>query len=73
MPVSRVPSRPETLQGVEAVIDKDNCGSKLAVDLKADGYIILTDGGGIWKVRSFGSGLLMRGCAFAKPASTEEM
>ena len=30
VPVSRVPSRPETLQGVEAVIDKDNCGSKLS-------------------------------------------
>jgi len=58
VPVSRVPSRPETLQGVEAVIDKDNCGSKLAVDLKADGYIILTDGGGIWKVRCFCSGLV---------------
>jgi carbamate kinase len=49
VPVSRVPSRPETLQGVEAVIDKDACGSKLAVDLDADGFIILTDGGGIWK------------------------
>lgn len=48
VPVSRVPSRPETLQGVEAVIDKDACGSKLAVDLEADGYIILTDGGGIF-------------------------
>jgi carbamate kinase len=49
IPVARVPSRPQTLQGVEAVIDKDACGSKLAVDLKADGFIILTDGGGIWK------------------------
>ena len=49
VPVSRVPSRPQTLQGVEAVIDKDHCGSKLAVDLEADGFIILTDGGGIWK------------------------
>ena len=49
VPVSRVPSRPQTLQGVEAVIDKDSCGSKLAVELEADGYIILTDGGGIWK------------------------
>lgn len=49
VPVSRVPSRPETLQGVEAVIDKDACGSKLAVDLEANGFIILTDGGGIWK------------------------
>ena len=49
VPVSRVPSCPTTLQGVEAVIDKDMCGAKLACDLKADGYIILTDGGGIWK------------------------
>jgi len=49
IPVMRVPSRPQTLQGVEAVIDKDACGSKLAVDLEADGFIILTDGGGIWK------------------------
>jgi len=31
------------------VIDKDMCSSKLAVDLNADGFIILTDGGGIWK------------------------
>jgi len=44
VPVSRVPSRPETLQGVECVIDKDACGSKLALDLKADGFVILTDG-----------------------------
>jgi carbamate kinase len=49
IPVTRVPSRPQTLQGVEAVIDKDACGSKLAIDLRADGFIILTDGGGIWK------------------------
>lgn len=49
VPVSRVPSRPQTLQGVEAVIDKDACGAKLAVDLNADTFIILTDGGGIWK------------------------
>jgi carbamate kinase len=52
IPVSRVPARPQTLQGVEAVIDKDACGAKLALDLDADGYIILTDGGGIW--RNFG-------------------
>lgn len=49
VPVSRVPSCPSTLQGVEAVIDKDMCSSKLAVDLNADGLIVLTDGGGIWK------------------------
>jgi carbamate kinase len=49
VPVSRVPSCPSTLQGVEAVIDKDICGAKLAVDIHADGFVILTDGGGIWK------------------------
>lgn len=49
VPVARVASNPQTLVGVEAVIDKDMCGAKLATDLKADGYIILTDGGGIWK------------------------
>jgi carbamate kinase len=49
VPVSRVPSRPETLQGVEAVIDKDACGSMLANALNADAFIILTDGGGIWQ------------------------
>lgn len=49
IPVTRVPSRPQTLQGVEAVIDKDACGSKLALDIEADRFIILTDGGGIWK------------------------
>ena len=49
IPVSRVPSCPSTLQGVEAVIDKDACGAKLATDIGADGFIILTDGGGIWK------------------------
>lgn len=49
VPVARVPSCPTTLVGVEAVIDKDRCGAKLASDLDADGYIILTDGGGIWE------------------------
>lgn len=49
IPVSRIPSNPQTLQGVEAVIDKDRCGAKLANELDADGYIILTDGGGIWQ------------------------
>ena len=49
IPVSRIPSNPRTLTGVEAVIDKDRCGAKLANELDADGYIILTDGGGIWK------------------------
>ena len=49
VPVMRIPSRPETLQGVEAVIDKDACGSSLALALDADAFIILTDGGGIWQ------------------------
>ncbi len=31
------------------MIDKDRCGSKLANELDADGFIILTDGGGIWQ------------------------
>lgn len=48
VPVARVPSRPDTLVGVEAVIDKDKCGSLLALELEADGFIILTDGGGIF-------------------------
>ena len=37
------------MTGVEAVIDKDGCGAKLANELDADGFIILTDGGGIWQ------------------------
>lgn len=49
VPVARVPSNPNTLLGVEAVIDKDACGSKLANEIDADGFIILTDGGGIWE------------------------
>lgn len=49
IPVARVPSNPTTLQGVEAVIDKDACGAKLSTSIKADGFIILTDGGGIWE------------------------
>jgi carbamate kinase len=49
IPVARVPSNPKTLLGVEAVIDKDACGSKLASEIDADGFIILTDGGGIWE------------------------
>jgi len=37
------------VKGVEAVIDKDNCGALLANELDADIFIILTDGGGIYE------------------------
>ncbi len=41
--------------GVKAVIDKDRCGTMLAVELDTDGIIILTDGGGhmaeFWQAR----------------------
>mmetsp|Transcript_121886 Transcript_121886/g.389815 ORF Transcript_121886/g.389815 Transcript_121886/m.389815 type:complete len:373 (+) Transcript_121886:69-1187(+) len=40
---------PSGYEGLEAVIDKDRCGALLARELQADGYIILTDGGGIWE------------------------
>ncbi|WP_353893475.1 carbamate kinase [Proteinivorax hydrogeniformans] len=33
----------ETLEGIEAVIDKDLAGQKLAMDVKADSFVILTD------------------------------
>lgn len=38
-----------SIEGLEAVIDKDRCGALLAEQLDADGYVILTDGGGIWE------------------------
>jgi len=38
-----------SLEGIEAVIDKDNCGALLANQLEADGFVILTDGGGIFE------------------------
>lgn len=53
------------LAGVEAVIDKDNCGALLANSLQADGFIILTDGGGIWE--NFGK-VNAREMAVATPA-----
>eukprot|EP00931_Biecheleriopsis_adriatica_P074262 TRINITY_DN48362_c0_g1_i1.p1 TRINITY_DN48362_c0_g1~~TRINITY_DN48362_c0_g1_i1.p1 ORF type:complete len:396 (-),score=72.43 TRINITY_DN48362_c0_g1_i1:52-1176(-) len=37
------------LEGLEAVIDKDRCGALLAREIGADAFLILTDGGGIWK------------------------
>lgn len=36
-------------EGLEAVIDKDNCGALLAEQIEADGFVILTDGGGIFE------------------------
>lgn len=48
VPVSR-DSSSTLLHGVEAVIDKDLCGAKLAVELNADAYVVFTDGGGIWE------------------------
>ena len=44
-PVSRVFG---DVVGVEAVVDKDATGALMARELEADGFIILTDGGGIW-------------------------
>jgi len=44
-PVSRVFG---DVVGVEAVVDKDATGALMARELGADGFIILTDGGGIW-------------------------
>jgi len=38
-----------SLKGVEAVVDKDNCGALLANEIDADVFIILTDGGGIFE------------------------
>ena len=49
VPIARIPSNPTTVQGCEAVVDKDRCGALLATELQADGFIILTDGGGIWE------------------------
>jgi len=40
---------PGSFEGLEAVIDKDRCGSLLARQLNADAFLILTDGGGIWE------------------------
>jgi len=45
-PVARVFGE---LVGVEAVVDKDATGALMAVSLDANGFIILTDGGGIWE------------------------
>jgi carbamate kinase len=40
---------PGSMEGLEAVIDKDRCGALLARELNADAFMILTDGGGIWE------------------------
>lgn len=37
------------IEGLEAVIDKDNCGQLLARQIEANAFLILTDGGGIWQ------------------------
>jgi len=38
-----------SIEGIEAVIDKDMCGALLATSIEAEGYVILTDGGGIFE------------------------
>lgn len=38
-----------SIEGLEAVIDKDHCGALLAGEIEADGFVILTDGGGIFE------------------------
>jgi len=54
VPVTRMGNAYATIsagayEGLEAVIDKDRCGALLAREIEADGFIILTDGGGIWE------------------------
>eukprot|EP00441_Pelagodinium_beii_P028064 CAMPEP_0197661502 /NCGR_PEP_ID=MMETSP1338-20131121/51492_1 /TAXON_ID=43686 ORGANISM="Pelagodinium beii, Strain RCC1491" /NCGR_SAMPLE_ID=MMETSP1338 /ASSEMBLY_ACC=CAM_ASM_000754 /LENGTH=355 /DNA_ID=CAMNT_0043239067 /DNA_START=51 /DNA_END=1115 /DNA_ORIENTATION=+ len=44
---ANIPSH--ALEGMEAVVDKDRCGALLATKLDAEAFLILTDGGGIWK------------------------
>lgn len=38
-----------SIEGLEAVIDKDMCGALLAEQIEADAFVILTDGGGIFE------------------------